>query len=52
MLFDSQISSVVRSAELLKWENIPSSEDNNIEQLVTFAEKRLKIFDSVMLELL
>jgi len=47
--FDSQISLIIKTAEIEKWQDIPSKETNNITQIIEYAKARLNFLDDVML---
>jgi len=48
--FSDNISSIIREVEIERWGNIPSVQENNIQQILDFAVKRLNYMDNRMLE--
>lgn len=47
--FDDGIMEVVRNVEKSRWASVKNQETNNVEQIIEFAEKRLKFLDELMI---
>ena len=46
--FDS-IPDEIREAEKKKWTGVPTQHIDHLEQILTFAEKRLEAFDKILM---
>lgn len=47
--FASMIPEMVYKAEMNKWPSVPSHETNNVNQILSYAEKRLEKFDEILM---
>ena len=47
--FFDKIPDVVRKAEYEKWTSVPSRDVNHLEQILTFAKKRIEVFDRILM---
>ena len=46
--FDAKIPDMVFDAERERWPSVPSHNENNIEQILDFARKRIAKMDSIL----